>query len=262
MGLLLAGWQSCKGPKSYIFALEVSTDTKTIASIVKTVQRFRNMLLLNQMVLFLSANGQRWSVKLLKIQIVHQGPVAEYVDELSKSVNYLLFVAHTWGSRQRNILPNKIVYKMLQRMLCRIVIQVDFVENFTTKINCLGESVYWAYNQVTFCTACVWKHGGPHSIVIVSDYLQYGKYAANVFLKNHSATSPFICPPVSGSCHSYFQMVPQVNLKWAYCCLALLIALGSHCKGPVDVIGGTMKRLVSHEVMAGKAEVIISSEFA
>ena len=62
------------------------------------------------------------------------------------------------------------------------MIQVDFVENFTTKINCLGKSVYWAYNQVTFCIACVWKHGGTHSIVIVSDYLQYGKYAANVFL--------------------------------------------------------------------------------
>ena len=161
---------------------------------------------------------------------------------------------------------------MLQIMLCRIVIQVDFVENFTTKMNCLGESVYWAYNQVTLCTACVWKHGGPHSIVIVSDYLQYGKYAANVFLKKHSATSRFNRPPVSGSCHSYFQMVPQVNLKWAYCCLALHIALvrngvhdifaTSHCKGPVDGIGGTTRRLVSHEVMSGKAEVITSSEFA
>ena len=35
-----------------------------------------------------------------------------------------------------------------------------------------------------------------------------------------------------------------------------------HCKGPVDGIGETMKRLVSHEVMSGKAEVITSSEFA
>ena len=95
------------------------------------------------------------------------------------------------------------------------MIQVDFVENCTTTINCLGESVYWAYNQVTLFTACVWKH------VIVSDYLQYGKYAANVFLKKHSATSRFNCPPVSGSCHSYSQMVLQVNLNWAYCCLAL-----------------------------------------
>ena len=100
------------------------------------------------------------------------------------------------GSRQRDILPN-------EKNGTRIVIQMDFVENFTTKINCLGKSVYWAYNQVTFCTACVWTRGGTHSIVIVSYCLQYGKYATNVFLKNHSATSRFNCPPVSGSCHLF-----------------------------------------------------------
>ena len=40
--------------------------------------------------------------------------------------------------------------------------------------------------------------------------------------------------------------------KWAYCCLALHsleemhdFFATSHCKGPVDAIGGTMKRLVS-----------------
>ena len=36
----------------------------------------------------------------------------------------------------------------------------------------------------------------------------------------------------------------------------------SHCKGHADGIGWTMKRLVYHEVMSGKAEVITSSEFA
>ena len=95
--------------------------------------------------------------------------------------------------------------------------------------------------------------GCTHSIVIVSDYLQYGKYATNVFLKNHSATSRFNCPLVSGSCHSYFQMVLQLASQFK---LGLLLSsitqLGrngvhdffatSHCKGPVDGIGGTMKR--------------------
>ena len=64
-------------------------------------------------------------------------------------------------------------------------------------------------------------------------------------------------------------MVPQVNLKWLYCCLALHSLEEMHdffatspCKGPVDAIGGTMKRLVSLEVMSGKAEVITSSEFS
>ena len=44
------------------FAFEIITDTKTnFASIVKTVQRFRNMLHLSQIALFLSVNEQRWS---------------------------------------------------------------------------------------------------------------------------------------------------------------------------------------------------------
>ena len=108
--------------------------------------------------------------------------------------------------------------------------------------------------------------------MIVSDYLQYGKYAANVFLKNHSATSRFNCPPVSESCHIYVQIVPQVNLNWTYCWLASQLGrngvhdlfAASHCNLSclVDGIGGTIKRLVSHGVMSGKAEVVTSSEFA
>ena len=67
---------------------------------------------------------------------------------------------------------------------------IDLVSQFT------GHTI-----RLTFCTACVWKHGGTHSIVIVSDYLQNGKYAAIVFLTNHSAASRFKCPPLSGGCH-------------------------------------------------------------
>ena len=50
--------------------------------------------------------------------------------------------------------------------------QVDFVENVSTKINCLRKSVYWPYNQL-FAHVFGSIHGGTHSIVIVSDYLQY-----------------------------------------------------------------------------------------
>ena len=32
--------------------------------------------------------------------------------------------------------------------VAKIVMQVDFVENVTTKINCLRKSVYWPYNQL------------------------------------------------------------------------------------------------------------------
>ena len=36
----------------------------------------------------------------------------------------------------------------MQKMSAKIVMQVDFVENVTTKINCLRKSVYWPYNQL------------------------------------------------------------------------------------------------------------------
>ena len=70
----------------------------------------------------------------------------------------------------------------------------------------------------------------------------------------------------------YVQIVPQVNLNWTYCWLASQLGrncvhdlfAASHCDLSclVDGIGGTIKRLVSHGVMSGKAEVITSSEFA
>ena len=66
---------------------------------------------------------------------------------------------------------------------------------------------------------------------------------------------------------SSFHMVSQVNLIWAYCCLALhsleeMVCMTSLPPIIVDSIGGTMKILVSREVMSGNAEVITSSGFA
>ena len=66
---------------------------------------------------------------------------------------------------------------------------------------------------------------------------------------------------------SSFHMVSQVNLIWDYCCLALhsleeMVFMTSLPPIIVDSIGGTMKILVSHEVMSGKAEVITSNGFA
>ena len=111
------------------------------------------MLLLSQVVLFLSVNGHLWSVELFKIQMVnvHQGSVAEYVDELSKSVNTFFCSTHLRVQAER--------YTAQRNSVKDVAKNVDFVENFTSKINCLGKSVYWAYNQVTFCTARVWRHG-------------------------------------------------------------------------------------------------------
>ena len=92
------------------------------------------------------------------------------------------------------------------------LVKVDFVENFTTKINCLGESVYWAYNQVTICTACVWKHGGTHSIVIVSDYPQY---MASMLRMSSSKT---ILQHLDSTVHQFQEVVTRI-FRW--CCKSI-----------------------------------------
>ena len=48
------------------------------------------------------------------------------------------------GSRQRDYTAQRNSAKDV----AKIVMQVDFVENVTTKISCLRKSVYWPYNQL------------------------------------------------------------------------------------------------------------------
>ena len=142
------------------------------------------------------------------------------------------------------------------------VIQVDFTENVTTKTQIEIQSAYWAYNQVTLFTACAWRQGGTHPMVIVSDYLQHRKYAVNVFLK-------FIRQHLESTVHQFQEVVifsdgaaSQFKQRFLLSSITQLernivwnFFATSHGKGPVDDIGGRTKRLVSLEVISGRAEV-------
>ena len=76
----------------------------------------------------------------------HQGSVlAEYVDELSKSFNNF-FLYHTFVRRVQA--EGYTAQRNSAKDVAKIVMQVDFAENVTTKINCLRKSVYWPYNQL------------------------------------------------------------------------------------------------------------------
>ena len=126
-------------------------------------------------------------------------------------------------------------------------------------------------SQVTLFTACVWKHGGTHSFVIVSDYLHCPTIwqvcceclPQKTFCNISIQLSRKLSLVLSDDAASQFKLglllssITQLGINCVHDFFAT-----SRCKGPVDAIGGTMKRLVSHEVMSGKAEVITSSEFA
>ena len=116
------------------------------------------------MVLFLNGNSGLWSWA--RYKIVHKGPVAECFDELSKQVSYFLQQmgpAEGFAAQRESVKDD----------VTKVVIQVDFTENVTTKTQIEIQSAYWAYNQVTLFTACAWEQGGTRPMVIVSDYLQH-----------------------------------------------------------------------------------------
>ena len=73
-----------RGLNNIFLALEVSTDTKTIASIVRTVERLRNMLHMSHTVLFPNGNGGPWNCTRYRLSTKCQ---LQNVDELSKSVD-------------------------------------------------------------------------------------------------------------------------------------------------------------------------------
>lgn len=133
----------------------------------------------------------------------------------------------------------------------KVVIQVDFAENYTAKLQNEIQSAYWAYSQVTIFTICIWEQQGVHSLVIVSDYLHHDKYAVNVFLQ---VILQWLDENVRRfEKHVFFSdgAASQFKQRFLFCSLTLLgrritwnFFATSHGKGPVDGIGGTAKRQV------------------
>ena len=153
----------------------------------------------------------------------------------------------------------------------KVIIQVDFAENFTTKLQNEVQSAYWSYKQVTLFTVCAWEQQGVHSMVIASDYLQHDKYAVNVFLRRI-----LIFKWLDDEVRHFEKIVmfsdgaaSQFKQRYLLCSLTLFsrpivwnFFCTSHGKGPVDGIGGTAKRVVATEAMSGRVDVMTSQQFA
>ena len=98
------------------------------------------------MVLFLSGNGGRWNCARYRLSTKGQYLQNMLMNFQNHSIPSFCSTHLLGGSRQRDIYcPTK--YNSAKDV-AKIVMQVDFVENVTTKINCLRKSVYWPYNQL------------------------------------------------------------------------------------------------------------------
>ena len=124
---------------------------RALMVLVKTAQEFRNSLHLSQMVLFLNGNSGLWNwARYARLSTKDQWQNA-LMNSQSKYRTFCSKWVQTDGfAAQRD----SVKYDAM-----KVVIQVDFAENVTTKTQIEIQSAYWAYNQVTLFTACAWEQG-------------------------------------------------------------------------------------------------------
>ena len=155
------------------------------------------------------------------------------------------------------------------------VIQEDFAENFNIKQQDEIMSAHWVTNGVTLFTAVLNTKDGSKSYVVVSDDLHHDKFAVTAFnrailadaaesgtplerlhffsdgagsqFKNRFTLSILLRPTLL---HSNVQEV-----DWSFFGTA-------HGKGPVDGVGGTVKRAVWRRILQGQVTISTPHEFA
>ena len=149
----------------------------------------------------------------------------------------------------------------------KVVIQVDFAENYATKNQNEVQSAYWSYNQVTLYTVCLWEQNGTHSLGIASNYLSHDKYAVHCFLRKifeHLMTIGDFREVVfssDGAASHFKQKYIFANLTYQDKNISWNFFATSHGKGAVDGIGGQLKRLVKKQAMSGSITVDNSLDF-
>jgi hypothetical protein len=147
--------------------------------------------------------------------------------------------------------------------------QVDFSENYTCMFQDEIQSAHWKQDQVSLLTAAIWFDGKLHSKVLASDNLDHGKDTVVAYIDYLLDTLPTTVKTVSiwsdGPSSQFknkfitaaikaLQDKHQIHIQWNY------IAT-SHGKGPVDGIGGSVKRQVWTAVSRRTSIVIDATSF-
>ena len=156
----------------------------------------------------------------------------------------------------------------------RLVMQVDFAENYRCIEQREIQSAYWGQHQVTLFCSCIWNGSdGPINYVVLSDSNKHDKISALKYIclildrvdMNDDETELVIWS--DGPCSQFKNrfvakslslLAERYGLKkveWAFFATA-------HGKGPVDGLGGSAKRLVRRAVMRESVQVRNAKEFA
>lgn len=149
------------------------------------------------------------------------------------------------------------------------LIQVDFSENYTCVAQDEVQSYHWQQSQVSLFTSSVCYNGKQHPIVIVSDNTDHTKdtvvaymsklleelpeHITEVRVWSDGPSSKFKNKYIAASL-KHLEDKHNVQIKWNYFAT-------SHGKGPVDGIGGSLKRQVRQAVLSRKDHVFNATGF-
>ena len=176
------------------------------------------------------------------------------------------FLQHCYTKREQSK-----VYKQQRANMDphQALIQVDFSENFTCGHQDKIQSAHWHQNQISLFTAAIWHSGNINSTVLVSDNLVHSKDTILAYLDKLLEDIPETIKTASiwsdGPASQFknrfivaslsaLQSKHKLAIDWNYFAT-------SHGKGPVDGIGGTIKRFVWSAVKARKIMVQNASSF-
>ena len=153
------------------------------------------------------------------------------------------------------------------------VLQEDFSENYLLKQQNEIMSAHWRNDSVSLFTAVLNTQSGSQSYVVVSDELHHDKYAVAAFNRkilgvanqNESIRKLHVFSDGAGS--QFKNRYTLSLLLWPQNMHTNLTYMDwsffgtAHGKGPVDGVGGMVKRAVWRRVLQGQAVVHDAVEF-
>ena len=150
------------------------------------------------------------------------------------------------------------------------VLQIDFAENFSTLWQDEIQSAHWNKKQITVFTSVTWQQNLCTSTVIISDDLTHSRDSIIIFTdklltgildKNIKKLHIWSDGPSSqfkncftAASISWLQKRHMLKIYWNYFAT-------SHGKGPVDGIGGTIKRMAAQKVIWREVNITTAESF-
>ena len=148
------------------------------------------------------------------------------------------------------------------------VLQIDFAENFSTLWQDEVQSAHWNKKQITAFTSVTWQQDSCTTAVIISDELTHSrnsiimiKLLTSILDKNIKKLHIWSDGPSSqfknrfiAASISWLQKRHTLKIYWNYFAT-------SHGKGPVDGIGGTIKRMAAQKVIRREVNTTNAESF-